>query len=175
MHSENQESTADHAPAARKTTSATPLDRFTSVLISALFWGLLAVTVTLPFTLKRFFMWLVTNQNQPEERLAYYPVKLILLMGAGVFSLLILWELHKMMGTVLRGDSFVEANVLSLRKMGIYAFLVAALMAGWCALFFTMTSLVVVLVFFIAGLFSLVLARVFGQAVAYKQENDLTI
>jgi hypothetical protein len=30
-------------------------------------------------------------------------------------------------------------------------------------------------VFFFAGLFSKVLARVFERAVSYKQENDLTI
>ena len=35
--------------------------------------------------------------------------------------------------------------------------------------------LITILVFVIAGLFSLVLSRVFDAAVAYKLENDLTI
>ena len=34
---------------------------------------------------------------------------------------------------------------------------------------------VVILVFVIAGLFSKVLSFVFEQAVAYKEENDLTV
>jgi hypothetical protein len=44
-------------------------------------------------------------------------------------------------------------------------------------LFFVITpaTLILVLVFIIAGLFSHVLSQVFDQAVAYKFENDLTI
>lgn len=44
-------------------------------------------------------------------------------------------------------------------------------------LFFNPTpaALVIIIVFFIAALFSQVLACVFNQAIAYKEENDFTI
>ena len=42
-------------------------------------------------------------------------------------------------------------------------------------LFVGTAVMVIILVFVIAGLFSLVLSRVFDQAISYKLENDLTI
>ena len=39
----------------------------------------------------------------------------------------------------------------------------------------TAAGIVIVIVFFIAALFSFVLAGVFAEAVRYKKENDLTI
>ena len=49
------------------------------------------------------------------------------------------------------------------------AFLVKTIFAG------TVAGVVIIVVFFIAALFSFVLAGVFSEAVRYKKENDLTI
>jgi hypothetical protein len=59
--------------------------------------------------------------------------------------------------------------------MGFCAFLISGIMAIRLILVFTPAAAVLVLVFLVAGLFSLVLSQVFDQAVTYKQENDLTI
>jgi hypothetical protein len=59
--------------------------------------------------------------------------------------------------------------------MGYYAFVIALIMLAKLLFVVTPATLVLVLVFIIAGLFSLVLSQVFDQAVTYKQENDLTI
>jgi len=104
----------------------------------------------------------------------YYPF-CILFMIAGAFALAILWELRSMFKTVIKQDSFVRANVLSLKRMGVYAFIIAGIMAIRLIIVITPAALVLVAVFLIAGLFSLVLSQVFDQAVTYKQENDLTI
>jgi hypothetical protein len=99
----------------------------------------------------------------------------IIFMIAGVFALIILWNLRKIFQTVISEDPFVRENVVALKRMGICAFIIALIML--IRLFFVITpaALVIILVFLVAGLFSLVLSQVFDQAVTYKQENDLTI
>ncbi|MFR7841817.1 MAG: hypothetical protein ACLU3U_01230 [Gallintestinimicrobium sp.] len=59
--------------------------------------------------------------------------------------------------------------------MGICSFCIAAVTALRLFLYLTPAVLITILVFVIAGLFSLVLSRVFDAAVTYKLENDLTI
>jgi hypothetical protein len=100
---------------------------------------------------------------------------LLPVMAAGVFALMIFWHLRRMMSTVLKGDCFVHENVKSLHRMGIYAMVIVGFIVLRCFLFFTLTLMVVALVFLIAGSFCFVLERVFDQAVSYKEENDLTI
>ena len=79
-----------------------------------------------------------------------------------------------MMGT-LESDPFVQKNVDALRRMGIAALVIALL--GLSTLFLHPVPLAVIAALPVAmcGLFSLVLSRVFAQAVAFKQENDLTV
>jgi len=96
-------------------------------------------------------------------------------MLAGVFALAILRELRLMFRTVIKENPFVRGNVISLKRMGYYAFVIALIMLAKLLFVVTPATLVLVLVFIIAGLFSLVLSQVFDQAVTYKQENDLTI
>ena len=78
-----------------------------------------------------------------------------------------------MFKTVLNGDCFIRENVQSLKRMGICSFCIAAVTALRLFLYLTPAVLITVLVFVIAGLFSL--SRVFDAAVTYKLENDLTI
>ena len=100
---------------------------------------------------------------------------MVSIMLAGAFALLILFELRKMMKTVIDDNCFVEANVKSLYRMGTYAFVIAGIKIFRCFVYFTTAAVVIAGVFLFAGLFSKVLARVFDRAVKYKQENDLTI
>lgn len=86
----------------------------------------------------------------------------------------IAFTLLGMMGT-LKDDPFVQKNVDALRRMGCAALTIAVL--GLCTLFLHPVPLAVIAALPVAmcGLFSLVLSRVFAQAVAYKLENDLTV
>ena len=59
--------------------------------------------------------------------------------------------------------------------MAIAAELAGLMFAVRCAMFFTLMTGVCAIVMLLAGMFALVLAGVFSHAVAYKQENDLTI
>ena len=80
-----------------------------------------------------------------------------------------------MFKTVLNGDCFIRENVQSLKRMGICSFCIAAVTALRLFLYLTPAVLITILVFVIAGLFSLVLSRVFDAAVTYKLENDLRL
>lgn len=86
----------------------------------------------------------------------------------------IAFELLRMMHT-LDGDPFIERNVRSLKRMGFTAIFIALM--GLATLLLHPVPLAVIAAIPVAmcGLFSLVLSGVFAQAVAYKQENDLTV
>ena len=86
----------------------------------------------------------------------------------------IAFTLFCMMNT-LEKDPFVQKNVDALRRMGVTALLIALLGLGTLLLHPVPLAVIAALPVAMCGLFSLVLSRVFAQAVAYKQENDLTV
>lgn len=141
---------------------------FTKSLLDFMFFSGIAVCLGVPFLFK-----IAGKYLSPFDR--YYIPLCVIFILAGIFALLILLELRKMFRTVINEDPFIRENVNSLRKMGIYAFIIAAIMGIKLIFTVTFATLVLILVFIIAGLFSLVLSQVFDQAVTYKLENDLTI
>ena len=86
----------------------------------------------------------------------------------------IAFTLFRMMCTLDR-DPFVQKNADALRKMGLMALTVAVLGLSTMLLHPVPLAVIAALPVAMCGLFSLVLSRVFAQAVAYKQENDLTV
>lgn len=144
------------------------LARFTKYLLDFMFWSGIALTAALP--------WLFRRAGRFYPNLAnYYAFNVTLFMLSGAGAVLIIFELRRMFATVLQDDCFVRSNVNSLRRMGFYSLGVAVVTAARILLIFTPATLIIVLVFFIAALFSFVLAGVFDKAVSYKLENDLTI
>ena len=141
---------------------------FTKWLLDFMFFSGIAVCLGVPFLFK-----IAGKYLSPFDR--YYIPLCVIFILAGLFALLILLELRKMFRTVINEDPFIRENVNSLKKMGIYAFIIAAIMGIKLIFAVTFARLVLILVFIIAGLFSLVLSQVFDQAVTYKLENDLTI
>ena len=140
------------------------LTLFTKYLLDVLFYAGIVVTVTLPLGI-RFY-------GKYDSYFGQHWLRLTILFGiSGIFALILLQELRKMFKTVLNGDCFIRENVQSLKRMGICSFCIALRLF----LYLTPAVLITILVFVIAGLFSLVLSRVFDTAVTYKLENDLTI
>ena len=145
-----------------------PLVRATKLLLDVLFWCGCAATLSVPFVFRWAGNWFPTL-------VTHYWVQVVLVMLAGVGAVVILFELRRMFATVLAEDCFVRGNVASLRRMGWVSFAISLLALIRMILVLTPATILVMLVFFIAGLFSLVLAEVFDKAVSYKEENDLTI
>lgn len=144
------------------------LSKYTKFCLDFMFYSGILVTVTVPMTF-RFLKEYVPNIGQ------HYVAMCIIFMVCGVLALWIVYYLRKIFETILKGDCFVDENVIALKRMGVASFLISAVFLLRLFVAVTSGALVVILVFFIAGLFSLVLAQVFAQAVYYKQENDFTI
>ena len=106
-----------------------------------------------------------------EHYILYVAVYLI----SDVMGLAIVFCLRKMMKTVISQDCFVDENVRELKIMGTASFVIAAAFLVKTIFAGTVAGVVIIVVFFIAALFSFVLAGVFSEAVRYKKENDLTI
>lgn len=138
-------------------------------LTNIMFYCGIPATVSVPFVLK----WYGENLNSYYEK--YYIIQTILFIVCGVFSCLIIFELKKMIKTIENEDCFVMENVYSLKRMGIFAYVIALACTTRMFLYWTPGAFALVIVFVLAGLLSYVLAGVFKKAVEYKLENDMTI
>lgn len=152
----------------KKKTKKKSITVWTKYLLDFMFYGGMLVTVSLPLTIK----WLGRVLPQMAE---HYLESVIIYLVLGVSAVALIGELRKIFKTVLAENSFVQENVVSLRRMGNWSFFIALMAVVRSIVYMTIAMGVVVLVFVIAGLFSKVLAYVFEEAVNYKEENDLTI
>ena len=142
---------------------------FTKYFLDFMFFSGILVEVSLPFSLKMLgeYYW----KEMAEQ---YWPMLIIFGMS-GICGLIIVFQLRKMMKTVVKRECFVDNNTKSLSTMGKVSFVITVLFIVKCILLPTPASFVIVLTFFIAGIFSHVLSLVFEEAVRFKEENDLTI
>ena len=142
---------------------------FTKYFLDFMFFSGILVEVSLPFSLKMLgeYYW----KEMAEQ---YWPM-LIIFGLSGICGLIIVYQLRKMMKTVVKRECFVDNNTKSLSTMGKVSFVITVLFIVKCILLPTPASFVIVLTFFIAGAFSHVLSLVFEEAVRFKEENDLTI
>ena len=141
---------------------------WTKFLLDFMFFAGIAVTVSLPWSVK------LVGRQLPYM-VEHYEETVIIYFVLGISALKLLWELRKIFRTVLAEDCFGRENVVSLRKMGSWSFFIALMSMVRSIVYMTIAMGVVILVFIIAGLFSKVLAYVFEEAVRFKEENDLTI
>ena len=139
-------------------------------LLDFMYYAGMVVTVTLTWSVR----WIADYWGYEAFHTQYKEVVVIYTI-LGLLAILIIGELRKMFRTVLNNDAFVMENVFSLKRMGTYSFLIAAICFIRMALYLTVAMLTLILVFIIAGLFSKVLAFVFEKAIQFKEENDLTI
>lgn len=146
----------------------TKLVRFTKYLLDAMFYIGIVLTAAIPVLFYYF-------GNYIEAFRKYYVFQCVIYMASGVMALIIVQELRKMFLTVLADNAFVLENADSLKKMGKCSFLIALFSIIRLPVSLTPATAVVIIVFTIAGLFSIVLCQVFEKAVQYKLENDLTI
>lgn len=145
------------------------IKKFTKVFLDLMFYSGIIVVITVP-------LWLKWAGNHYSETIRNHYISMLLVFAAsGVFGILIINELRKMMRTVVEQNCFVKENIRSLRRMGKESLCISAFFV--IKLFFVPTpaTFIVALVFFIAALFSVVLSCVFQEAVDYKEENELTI
>lgn len=145
------------------------INQFTRIILEIMFYSGLVVLITLPWSLK------LAGKYYLEGIAEHYFLMLFIFAAAGVCGILIIAQLRKMMKTVVSGTCFVYDNVRSLEIMAALSLFIAVIFIGKIFVVPTPATAVIILVFFIAALFSQVLANVFSEAIRYKEENDLTI
>lgn len=142
---------------------------FTKYFLDFMFFAGILVEITLPFTLR-----MAGKYYSAEIGRQYLPM-LIIFGISGICGLIIVFCLRKMMRTVTEKNCFVSENTRSLKVMGRVSLMITVLFLVKSVLIPTPASFIIVLTFFIAGMFSHVLSLVFEEAVRFKEENDLTI
>lgn len=145
------------------------IKKFTMIILDIMLYSGVVVIVTVPIWLK------LAGTYYSSEIKEHYLFMLMVFLAAGICGMNIIYELRKMMRTVLAQNCFVGSNVKSLKKMSALSVGIAVLFILKCVFIPTPATFIIVLVFFVAALFSCVLSCVFREAIDYKEENDLTI
>lgn len=128
------------------------------------------IVILLPLVLEGYYQWV----NYPNPDAVRIPM-LIALYVSGACAFCILLYLRRLLKSVNTENPFSEANAKRLKRIGLLCLPIAAVYLGVMPVLPSVLVLCVALAFsFIAALMA-VLAELFTQAVAYKQENDLTI
>lgn len=145
------------------------LATFTKYLLDFMLISGIGIVATLPFS----FRFLGERYIRPIQK--EYLLYLIVFGIAGIFGILIVYELRKMIKSVLAEHCFVRANVKSLNAMAAYSMGIFGLFLVKLLWVPTWATAIILLVFFIAAVFSRVLSQVFLRAILYKEETDFTI
>lgn len=114
----------------------------------------------------------------------YSAVMTLFLWICGCCTAVILWQVKRVLNSVLKAEPFSHRNARYMRWSAICCFIIAAValayeIFGLCfyggeAVFLTF-SFMLFLVFLVAGLICLVMSALFRQAAEMKAEQDLTI
>lgn len=140
----------------------------TKICVDVLFYVGIVCCLLVPFSSS----WLIKYFNFAGETAAHMIIVLVL---SGIASVYILWQLKVIFKTLLVGNPFIIDNVTSLRKIALASALISIIYLIKCIFSFTISTLVIIIMFMVASLFCLTLKDLFKQAIYYKDENDLTV
>lgn len=138
-------------------------------ILDFVFLGGLGILITLPYVLKWYMntLYLISSEN--------YYFLLGFLYITGIVCLGLVNEIRKIFKTLNRRNPFMMDNVRSLNRIGGSCFIIATAYLFKIFFYNSILTAIITMVFIIAGLFAVVLAEVFRQAIEVKKENDLTI
>ena len=129
------------------------------------------ITVTLPFMLDTYFGILYDAYSVEP---GYRTFIMVFLVTVGIACLWVILEMIWMLRSIPLGP-FVSRNVRALNRVGVVFMALAVVFWGKCLLYVTFLTMVGAGIFLLGGLFAFTLASLFRQAVAFREENDLTI
>jgi hypothetical protein len=127
------------------------------------------LTVTLPWSIP------AVTHHYPGEKGFWYEKYLVVLIVSGVMAMLILWQARAVLRIVNNGNPFVSEMVRRLRIIGVECLILSVF---YFISVFVVTRFFMVAVFVtfsVVGMILFVFARLFEQAIAFKEENDMTI
>lgn len=138
-------------------------------ILDFVFLGGLGIYVALPFALK----WYMNTIYRTSSENYYFLLGFLYITG--IVCLGLVNEIRKIFKTLNRKNPFMMDNVKSLNRIGGSSFVIAIAYIIKICFYNSVLTLIITMVFIIAGLFAVVLAEVFRQAVVVKEENDLTV
>lgn len=141
-------------------------------MVDVIFFGGAGITLGLPFVLKWYLERISPNADSSGS---IYYFLLVLLYITGFLALVIVNELRRIFKALNRHDPFIMNNVKSLRRMAVSSLLISFFYIFKIIFYNSFLTIIIVMIFLIAGLFCIILAEVFNQAIRVKEENDLTI
>jgi hypothetical protein len=138
-------------------------------ILDFIFLGGLGIYITLPVALS----WYMDTIYRTNTENYYFLLGFLYLTG--IVCLGLVHEMRKIFKTLNRKNPFMMDNVKSLNRVGLACFIIAAAYIIKIFCYNSVLTAIIAMVFIIAGLFAVVLAEVFRQAIAVKEENDLTV
>ncbi|HBT64143.1 MAG TPA: hypothetical protein DEB10_05730 [Ruminococcaceae bacterium] len=145
------------------------LSLFIEYTLSMLMLVALGLTITLPWSIP------AVTLHYPGEPRLWYEKYLVVLLISGVMAILILWQARAILHIINKGNPFVCEMVRRLRIIGIECLILAAFYFISVFIVTKFFMVVVFVTFSVVGLILFVFAQLFEQAIAFKEENDMTI
>ncbi|MCX7921592.1 MAG: DUF2975 domain-containing protein [Clostridia bacterium] len=145
------------------------LSALVKYLLDCIFLGGIGIFLGLPYLVR----WYLELLNVQSGKVYYFLLGFLYITG--LFSLLIVNEIRKIFKTLNRRNPFMMDNVKSLNRIAAASFIIAAAYVVKIFVYNSFLTIIIMMVFTIAGFFSVIFAEVFRQAVMVKEENDLTI
>ncbi len=144
------------------------INKLTKAIVDIFFYLGIVTCLLVPFATPKIMRYLNLSDSLITPTI-------ITLLLSGVCAVYIIFQLKRTFKTLITGNPFVIENTLYLKNMSIAAFLISLIYIIKLFYWFTFATVIIVLVFLIAGLFCLTLRDLFKQAVKFKEDNDLTI
>lgn len=144
------------------------INKLTKVIVDIFFYLGIIVCALVPYAIPK----IIKSSSLSEDLIIPTVITLLL---SGICAVYIIFQLKKTFKTLVSGNPFVIENTFYLKNMSIAAFIISLIYLIKLFYWFTFATLIIVLVFLIAGLFCLTLRDLFAQAVKFKEDNDLTI
>ena len=146
--------------------------KLNAVVKALIIMGMLMGLILIVFAVRYMLTFSEYAFTKSELTRAYMAGSLAILCVLGCEYIALV--LFRMMRS-LDADPFVVENVIALRRMGFAALAVMACALLTIAVRPVPLAVLASLPIGMCGLFSLVLSNVFSRAVAFKEENDLTV
>ncbi len=145
------------------------LSRWIEYALDFLMGLALVLTLTLRWSIP------AVTLHQPGEPGLWFEKYLAVLIVSGVLAILILWQARGIMHIINKGNPFVPEMIRRLRIIGVECLVLAAFYFVSVFVVTRFFMVVVFVTFSVVGLILFVFAQIFRQAIAYKEENDMTI
>lgn len=132
----------------------------------------IGIWISLPWSLP----WIIREiKPQYGDNSMFFWFIIIFLYITGVFAIGIVYQIRRFFISINQNNPFIYENVKALKKIGYFSFIIALCYVVKIFYYPTILTIIITMIFVIAGCFGVVLAEIFRQAVDTKNENDLTI